>query len=122
MEALSIFFIVSAVFGLSQGGIVPSYALVVRQFLPAQEAGSRIGIVLMLTIFGMAIGGWMSGYIFDLTGSYKLSFFNGILWNMLNLCILAWLFFKLRKTSLTPKLSLKTILSYVLPIEHHVSV
>ena len=55
----------------------------------------------MLTIFGMAIGGWMSGYIFDLTGSYKMAFFNGILWNMFNLCILAWLFLKLRKTYLT---------------------
>ena len=96
-------FIVSAVFGLSQGGIVPSYTLVVRQFLPAQEAGSRIGIVLMLTIFGMAIGGWMSGYIFDLTGSYKMAFFNGILWNIFNLGILAWLLFKLRKTISTPK-------------------
>lgn len=69
-------FVVSAIFGLSQGGIVPSYALVVRHFLPAREAGQRIGIVLMLTIFGMAIGGWMSGFIFDQTGSYKMAFFK----------------------------------------------
>ncbi|MDC0458179.1 MFS transporter [Alphaproteobacteria bacterium] len=91
-------FVVSAIFGLSQGGIVPSYALVVRHFLPAREAGQRIGIVLMLTIFGMAIGGWMSGFIFDQTGSYKMAFLNGILWNIFNLGILGWLFFNVKST------------------------
>ena len=91
-------FVVSAIFGLSQGGIVPSYALVVRHFLPAREAGQRIGIVLMLTIFGMAIGGWMSGFIFDQTGSYKMAFLNGILWNVFNLGILGWLFFNVKST------------------------
>ena len=91
-------FVVSAIFGLSQGGIVPSYALVVRHFLPAREAGQRIGIVLMLTIFGMAIGGWMSGFIFDQTGSYKMAFLNGILWNIFNLGILGWLFFNFKNT------------------------
>ena len=91
-------FVVSAIFGLSQGGIVPSYALIVRHFLPAREAGQRIGIVLMLTIFGMAIGGWMSGFIFDQTGSYKMAFLNGILWNIFNLGILGWLFFNFKNT------------------------
>ena len=95
-------FVVSAIFGLSQGGIVPSYALVVRHFLPAREAGQRIGIVLMLTIFGMAIGGWMSGFIFDQTGSYKMAFLNGILWNIFNLGILGWLFFNVKSTPFNP--------------------
>ena len=94
-------YLVSAIFGLSQGGIVPSYTIVVREFLPAHEAGQRIGIVLMLTIFGMAIGGWMSGWIFDQTGSYQIAFLNGILWNMFNLVILAWLFFRIRKGYVT---------------------
>ena len=90
-------YVVSAIFGLSQGGIVPSYTIVVREFLPAHEAGQRIGIVLMLTIFGMAIGGWMSGWIFDQSGSYQIAFFNGILWNVFNLTILVWLFIRMRK-------------------------
>ena len=90
-------YVVSAIFGLSQGGIVPSYTMVVREFLPAHEAGQRIGIVLMLTIFGMAIGGWMSGWIFDQTGSYQIAFLNGILWNVFNLAILVWLFIRMRK-------------------------
>ncbi|MDA9193895.1 MFS transporter [Alphaproteobacteria bacterium] len=96
-------FVVSAIFGLSQGGIVPSYALVVRHFLPAREAGQRIGIVLMLTVFGMAIGGWMSGFIFDQTGSYKMAFLNGILWNIFNLGILGWLFFNFKSTPFNPR-------------------
>ena len=90
-------YVVSAIFGLSQGGIVPSYTIVVREFLPAHEAGQRIGIVLMLTIFGMAIGGWMSGWIFDLTESYQIAFLNGILWNIFNLTILVWLFIRMRR-------------------------
>ena len=84
-------YIVSAMFGLAQGGIVPSYAIVVREFLPATEAGERIGLVLMMTVFGMALGGWMSGAIFDLAGSYQLAFLNGVLWNLFNLMIMGWL-------------------------------
>ncbi len=39
---------------------------------------------MMATIFGMAIGGWMSGWIYDLTGSYAAAFLNGIAWNLVN--------------------------------------
>jgi MFS family permease len=79
--------VVSALFGLSQGGIVPAYAVIIRELFPPQEAGVRVGTVLMATVFGMALGGWMSGVIFDLTGSYQAAFLNGILWNLLNLGI-----------------------------------
>ena len=81
-------YLVSLIFGLSQGGIVPSYAIVVREHMPAKEAGARVGFVLMMTIVGMALGGWMSGWIYDLSGSYTLAFWNGILWNLLNLVII----------------------------------
>jgi MFS family permease len=80
-------YILSALFGLFQGGIVPAYAVIIREFFPPQEAGVRVGTVLMATVFGMALGGWMSGAIFDLTGSYQAAFLNGILWNLLNLGI-----------------------------------
>ena len=80
-------YIVSLMFGLSQGGIVPSYAIVVREYLPAKEAGERIGVIVASTILGMALGGWMSGVIFDQTGSYSLAFVNGIAWNLLNIMI-----------------------------------
>ena len=81
-------YLVSLIFGLSQGGIVPSYAIVVREHMPAKEAGARVGFVLMMTIVGMALGGWLSGWIYDLSGSYTLAFWNGILWNLLNLVII----------------------------------
>jgi Major Facilitator Superfamily len=90
-DGLVSLYVVSALFGLAQGGIVPSYAVIVREYFAPQEAGARIGGVVMATIFGMALGGWLSGAIFDLTGSYRLAFVNGIVWNLLNLAIALWL-------------------------------
>ena len=90
-NGLTSLYVVSALFGLSQGGIVPAYAIIVREYFAPREAGARVGLILMATIFGMAVGGWMSGAIFDLTGSYRAAFVNGILWNLLNLSIAFWL-------------------------------
>ncbi|MCT7375776.1 MFS transporter [Chelativorans salis] len=87
-DGLASLYVVSLVFGLSQGGIVPSYAIIVREYLPAREAGQRVGIVIMATIAGMALGGWMSGWIYDLTGSYQAAFLNGIAWNLLNISVI----------------------------------
>ena len=90
-DGLVSLYLVSLIFGLSQGGIVPSYAVIVREYMPAREAGARVGFVLMATIMGMAIGGWLSGLIYDVTGSYQLAFINGIVWNGLNIGIMVWL-------------------------------
>ena len=98
-DAMLSLYIVSAVFGLSQGGIVPSYALVVREYMPAKEAGMRVGAVLMMTILGMALGGWMSGWIYDISGSYRLAFINGIAWNALNIAIILMLLIRSRPKS-----------------------
>jgi len=86
-DGLVSLFVISALFGLFQGGIVPSYAIIVREYFAAGEAGERVGTVLMFTLFGMALGGWMSGKIFDITGSYHAAFINGIAWNLLNITI-----------------------------------
>src|SRR5580658_5588344 len=93
-DGLVSLYVISAVFGLFQGGIVPSYATIVREYFPAKEAGARIGIILMTSLFGMALGGWMSGYVFDLTGSYRAAFFNGLGWNAVNGTIVLWLLFR----------------------------
>jgi MFS family permease len=90
-DGLVSLYVVSAMFGLFQGGIVPSYAIIVREYFPPREAGVRTGIVLMATLFGMAFGGWVSGAIFDMTGSYRAAFINGIGFNLLNLTIAFWL-------------------------------
>jgi MFS family permease len=84
-------YLVSGMFGLFQGGIVPSYALIVREYFPAEQAGARVGTVLTATLLGMALGGWMSGAVFDLTGSYRAAFLNGLGWNFLNLSIVGFL-------------------------------
>ncbi|UWR96774.1 MFS transporter [Phaeobacter inhibens] len=89
-------YLVSAIFGLAQGGIVPSYALVVREYMPPEEAGTRVGFVMMMTILGMALGGWMSGWIYDVSGSYQLAFVNGIFWNGLNIAIMVLLLMRSR--------------------------
>jgi len=90
-DGLASLFVVSALFGLFQGGIVPSYAIIVREYFAPKEAGARVGLVMMATLFGMALGGWMSGAVFDLTGSYRAAFVNGLMWNLLNLSIVFWL-------------------------------
>jgi MFS family permease len=96
-DGLVSLYVVSALFGLFQGGIVPSYAIIVREHFPANEAGARVGTVIMFTLFGMALGGWMSGKVFDLTGSYHAAFLNGIGWNLLNMTIAFGLLMRTRR-------------------------
>ena len=95
-DGLMSLYIVSGLFGLFQGGIVPSYALIIREYFPAKEAGVRVGLTLTATMVGMAVGGWMSGVIFDLTKSYQAAFLNGIFWNLVNTAIVAFLLVKAR--------------------------
>jgi MFS family permease len=96
-DGLVSLYVVSALFGLSQGGIVPSYALIVREYFPPAEAGTRITLVLSATVAGMALGGWMSGAIFDLMDSYRPAFLNGFAWNLLNMGIALWLLRRLTR-------------------------
>ena len=95
-DGLASLYAVSAVFGLFQGGIVPSYAMIVREYFPAREAGTRVGLALSSTLAGMALGGWMSGAIFDATGSYQAAVLNGLVWNAGNMAIAAWLLLRAR--------------------------
>jgi MFS family permease len=93
-DGLVSLYVVSGLFGLFQGGIVPAYALIVREYFPPEQAGARVGTVLMATLLGMALGGWMSGAVFDLTGSYRAAFLNGLAWNLLNLSIVGFLLWR----------------------------
>ena len=80
---------ISIAFGLSQGGIVPSYTIILRAFFPPKQAGWRISTSFLFTVAGMAFGGWIAGLLYDLTGSYTVSFLNAIGFNILNLWIAA---------------------------------
>jgi MFS family permease len=102
MDGLTSLYVISAMFGLFQGGLVPSYAIIVRECFPAKEAGERLGVVMMMTLLGMALGGWMSGAIFDLTGSYAAAFLNGVAWNALNLAIAVFLLSRGRSRFIAP--------------------
>ena len=93
-DGLMSLYVISALFGLFQGGLVPSYAIVIRECFPAKEAGGRVGVVMMMTLLGMALGGWMSGEIYDLTGSYRAAFANGVAWNAANVGIVLFLLFR----------------------------
>ena len=95
-DGLVSLYVVSALFGLMQGGLVPSYAMIVRETMPPQEAAMRVGIVIFATVIGMSFGGWMSGVIFDLTGSYMMAFLHGIAWNVLNGAIALFLLTRAR--------------------------
>jgi MFS family permease len=90
-DGLMPLYVISALFGLFQGGIVPMYAIIVREYFPPSQAGTLVGLVIMSTIGGMALGGWMSGAIFDITGSYWQAFANGVLWNLVNIAIMLFL-------------------------------
>ncbi|KAA2235227.1 MFS transporter [Salinarimonas soli] len=102
-DGLASLYVISALFGLFQGGIVPSYALIVRDFFSPAEAGARVGLVIMATLFGMAFGGWMSGAIFDYTGSYAAAFVHGLCWNLLNVAIVGWLLMRAGGVGLNPR-------------------
>ena len=97
-DGLASLFVISAIVGLFQGGIIPMYTLIVREYFPAQKAGSTLGVIMMTTLIGMAAGGWMSGLVFDHTGSYRMAFLNGLLWNLLNLAIVVFLMTRPRLT------------------------
>jgi MFS family permease len=96
-NGLTSLYIVSALFGLFQGGLVPSYALIVRETMPANEAATRVGTIIMVSVAGMAFGGWVSGLIFDASGSYRAAFLNGVAWNALNIGIALLLLLRSRR-------------------------
>jgi MFS family permease len=96
-DGLQSLFVVSALFGLFQGGIVPMYAVVIREYLPAKQAGVRIGLVMSTTVLGMAFGGYLSGVIFDYFSSYRMAFLNGLAWNLVNLGVVCWLMLRARR-------------------------
>jgi MFS family permease len=96
-DGLLSLYVISALFGLFQGGIVPSYTMIVREYFSPREAATRLGLVLMATLLGMALGGWLSGLVFDLTGSYRAAFLNGLGWNLMNVVIMVWLLQRTRR-------------------------
>jgi MFS family permease len=95
-DGLVSLYVISATFGMAQGGLVPSYAVIIRELFPAREAGLRVSLAISTTLAGMALGGWLAGAIYDRTGSYAAALINGIAWNILNMAIVFWLLQQMR--------------------------
>ena len=84
-------FTVTAMFGLGFSGIIPAYVLAVRELFPAREAGWRVPILLCLSGFGMASGGWVAGMLYDHFGYYAPAFAAGLIFNAVNLVLIGTL-------------------------------
>jgi MFS family permease len=100
IEGIAVLYVVAAAFGFGYGGIGPTYPVIIRDYLSEQWAGRYTAIVIMFGTFGMAIGGWMGGFGFDLTGAYDTAFLLGVGFNLINLGIVAYLITATRKPNL----------------------
>ncbi len=89
IDNLTSLYVVEALFGLGYGGILPCYPIIVREHLPAPEVGRRTGIVILCAGGGMALGAWLGGAIFDVTGSYQRAFLIGAGFTLANLAVVA---------------------------------
>jgi MFS family permease len=96
VDSLPALYLTGVLFGLGYGGILPCYPVVVREFLPAGEAGRRTGVVILCGSIGMGIGAWLGGAVFDLTGTYKTAFLIGVVSNVANLAIIGNLILRTR--------------------------
>jgi MFS family permease len=82
-------FTVAAAFGLGFSGIIPAYVLAVRELFPASEASWRIPTLLLFSGgFGMAVGGWLAGLLYDHFGTYAPAFAAGLGANLLNVMLI----------------------------------
>jgi MFS family permease len=69
-SSLGGFYAVAALFGFAFGGVMPLYAILVREYFPANIMGSVFGVVAMASTFGMALGPPAGGFLFDRFGGY----------------------------------------------------
>ena len=91
-------FVAALLFGLGFSGIMPCYPLLIRVLFPVSQLGGRIAAQYMFAAGGMALGGWLGGVIFDLTGSYSPAFLVAFGFNAMNFVVMS--FFHLRQTRL----------------------
>ena len=105
VEGLAALYVVAGLFGFGYGGIGPAYPVIVREFLPEARAGRYTATVIMFGTFGMAIGGWLGGFGFDLTGGYATAFLVGVGFNLVNLAIVGFLIAATRRPTLRTALA-----------------
>jgi MFS family permease len=87
-EGVTGLFAVSTAFGLGFSALIPAYVLTVRECYPLSEAHWRVPSLLLLSGSGMATGGWLAGYLYDLHGYYTPAFATGVAFNIANMALL----------------------------------
>jgi MFS family permease len=95
-------YVAAVLFGLGFAGIMPCYPLIIRLLFPANQAGWRIATFYMFASLGMAFGGWMGGFIFDLTGSYANAFLAAFGLTMMNLCTIGFIYLRQTRLGFNP--------------------
>src|SRR6185503_15603255 len=64
------FYALAVAFGLSYGGVMPLYAILVREYFGERIMGTAYGAVFLVSTLGMALGSWSGGWFYDAFGSY----------------------------------------------------
>jgi MFS family permease len=64
------FYALSIAFGFAYGGVMPLYAILVREWFGAKTMGTTFGAVTMASSIGMALGPSAGGWFYDHFGAY----------------------------------------------------
>jgi MFS family permease len=64
------FYAVALVFGFAYGGVMPLYAILVREYFGERIMGTAFGAVAFVSTLGMALGPWAGGWLYDTFGGY----------------------------------------------------
>ena len=64
------FYALALLFGFAYGGVMPLYAILVREYFGARIMGTMFGAVGAVSTLGMALGPLAGGWLYDTFGSY----------------------------------------------------
>ena len=69
-RSLGSFYALALLFGFSYGGVMPLYAILIREYFGARIMGTTFGAVSAISTLGMALGPWAGGWFYDTLGGY----------------------------------------------------
>ena len=93
MTAPAGFYLIAVLFGLGYGGVIPAYAIIIREYFTLHRVGMTVGLVFFFGNLGMGLGGFLGGFLFDLSGTYTLSYATGAATGTVNLLIVGSLLY-----------------------------
>jgi MFS family permease len=93
-------FQLSVLFGFGFAGVMTCLLICAREAAPLRISGTAIAIVSTAGWVGMGLGGYQAGYFYDMTASYFVSYANAAIAGVVNLAIVAALFWFRRNYTL----------------------